>query len=77
MLSPDLRGVRYMAIRKANRCLRCGGNMLVDRDIYGWYEKCLQCGYCCELRGLGEFGHDPARKDKGPVGAPGHETKGR
>jgi len=25
------------------RCPRCGGNVFVYRDLYGWYEQCLQC----------------------------------
>jgi hypothetical protein len=53
---------------------RCGGDMFIDRDLYGWYEKRLQCGYCCELRGLDEFGQSSARKDERLVGMPGHET---
>lgn len=24
--------------------------MLVDRDQYGWYEQCLNCGYEHDLR---------------------------
>ena len=27
------------------RCLRCGGNIYLDRDYYGWYEQCLQCSH--------------------------------
>lgn len=26
-------------------CPRCGGDIFVDYDHYGWYERCLQCGY--------------------------------
>ncbi|MBI2860918.1 MAG: hypothetical protein HYX91_05360 [Chloroflexi bacterium] len=26
------------------RCLKCGGNLYLDRDLYGWYRECLQCG---------------------------------
>jgi len=26
-------------------CPRCKGNVLLDRDLYGWYEQCLQCSY--------------------------------
>jgi hypothetical protein len=48
--------------------------MFIDRDLYGWYEKCLQCSYCCDLRGLDEFGRSPALKDR-PVGVLGYETK--
>jgi hypothetical protein len=56
---------------KLRSCPRCGGDVFIDRDLYGWYEKCLQCGYCCELNGLGEFGQSPAvQKYKRPVGVP-------
>ncbi len=27
------------------RCPKCGGNIYLDKDHYGWYEQCLQCGY--------------------------------
>lgn len=27
------------------RCPKCGGNVYLDRDFYGCYEKCLQCSY--------------------------------
>ena len=27
------------------RCPKCGGNMYLDKDFYGWYEQCLQCSY--------------------------------
>jgi len=66
-----------MAMCKVKSCPRCGGNMFVDRDIYGWYEKCLQCGYCYELRGLDEFEQSIERKDKRLVGTPGHKPRGR
>jgi len=58
-------------------CPRCGGDMFIERDSYGWYEKCLQCGYCGESKGLDKLGHGSAREDKRPVGALGHETRGK
>ena len=31
-------------------CPKCiGGDLHVDRDMYGWYLKCLQCGYLRDL----------------------------
>jgi len=66
-----------MAMWKVKSCPHCGGDMFIDRDIYGWYEKCLQCGYCYELRSLEELRQSPARKDKGTAGTPGHESRGR
>jgi hypothetical protein len=26
-------------------CNRCQGDMHVDSDSYGWFVKCLQCGF--------------------------------
>ena len=39
-------------IRK--RCPKCGGNVYLDRDYYGWYEKCLQCAYTSDLKNVAE-----------------------
>jgi hypothetical protein len=31
-------------------CPRCKkGEVFIDRDHYGWYECCLQCGYTRDL----------------------------
>jgi len=66
-----------MEMWELKKCPRCGGDMFTDRDIYGWYEKCLQCGHCCELRSLGEIQQSLVRKDKSLVGTSGHEPRGR
>jgi hypothetical protein len=35
---------------KIGSCPRCNnGEVFIDRDIYGWYECCLQCGYSRDL----------------------------
>lgn len=42
-----------MSINRSNtqgRCSKCGGNLYIDRDPYGWYEQCLQCGFTCDLK---------------------------
>jgi len=66
-----------MAMWQLKKCPRCGGDMFIDRDIYGWYEKCLQCSYCCELRSLDEIRRISVRKDKRLAGTPEHELRGR
>jgi hypothetical protein len=33
-------------------CPRCKGDVLADRDFYGWYEQCLQCGHISDLPDL-------------------------
>ena len=30
-------------------CPRCKGDLFLERDIYGWYEQCLQCGHMKDL----------------------------
>jgi hypothetical protein len=38
---------------KINGCVRCkNGEVFIDRDLYGWYECCLQCGYSRDLPDL-------------------------
>jgi hypothetical protein len=35
---------------KIGNCPRCKqGEVFIDRDQYGWYECCLQCGYTRDL----------------------------
>jgi hypothetical protein len=35
---------------KIGNCPRCKkGELFIDRDFYGWYECCLQCGYNRDL----------------------------
>jgi hypothetical protein len=37
---------------KVDGCIRCKkGDVALDKDQYGWYEYCLQCGYMRELSG--------------------------
>ena len=36
------------------KCPRCGGNVFLDRDEYGWLEQCLQCSYSSVLGKLVE-----------------------
>ena len=31
-------------------CPKCGGSLYLDRDLYGWYEQCLNCGFTRDLR---------------------------
>ncbi len=40
-----------MATWRLKGCPRCNGDMFTDRDIDGWYEHCLLCGYTRDLPG--------------------------
>ena len=42
--------VTAMGKLKMGSCPRCNnGEIFIDRDHYGWYECCLQCGYSRDL----------------------------
>lgn len=30
-------------------CPKCGGDVRIDRDQYGWYEQCIQCAHIQDL----------------------------
>jgi hypothetical protein len=52
-------------------CPRCRrGDISVDKDQYGWYEYCLQCGYVRDLVDIDKVlpGH-PVYLKKGRYGA--------
>jgi hypothetical protein len=34
------------------RCPKCGGNIYFDKDYYGWFEKCICCGWSRDLPGI-------------------------
>lgn len=34
-----------MKILRLKSCPRCKGDVILDKDQYGWYEQCIQCGY--------------------------------
>ena len=60
-------------------CPKCKtGAVGVDRDHYGWYEYCIQCGYTRDLIGLVESGKEQAgsvkeRRRGSSISGPGEE----
>ncbi len=30
-------------------CIRCGGDVKIDRDMYGKFMSCLQCGWSRDI----------------------------
>jgi hypothetical protein len=52
---------------KLESCVRCKkGDVALDKDQYGWYEYCLQCGY---VRDVSDFAESSPRQ---PVGVEVH-----
>lgn len=46
-------------------CPKCKtGNVSIDRDQYGWYEYCIQCGYVRDLISMVEPGEPPSGEKK-------------
>ena len=41
-------------------CPKCEGDVLLERDHYGWYEQCLQCGYLRDLKTVVDVRKDSA-----------------
>ncbi len=50
-------------------CPRCRGDVVIDRDMDGWYEQCLQCGYQRYLESLAEAKPPVKREPKVAVAA--------
>jgi DNA-directed RNA polymerase subunit M/transcription elongation factor TFIIS len=46
------RGLSKMLHWKLKNCTKCGGDLFIDKDLDGWFEQCLQCGYRKELKEL-------------------------
>jgi hypothetical protein len=34
---------------KLHGCKKCQGTLILDKDEFGWYEECIQCGYSRDL----------------------------
>jgi len=45
-------------------CPRCEGDVLLDKDQYGWYEQCLQCGYLRDLEIIVEVEQQPTQEER-------------
>jgi DNA-directed RNA polymerase subunit M/transcription elongation factor TFIIS len=41
-----------MAVWKLKSCPRCNGDLFIQREIDGWYEECLSCGYQKDISDL-------------------------
>jgi hypothetical protein len=48
-----------------NSCPRCNGDMVLgNKDEYGWYEQCLQCGYLRDLEAIVQIEQQRAKGKK-------------
>ena len=64
-----------MGMLKLKGCPRCKkGDVKLDRDHYGWYEYCIQCGYVRDLMNMTELGQQQvcgAKEERRRVGTLG------
>ena len=42
-----------MKIPRLDRCPKCKGFLMREKDRYGLYEQCMQCGYIHDLQTVG------------------------
>ena len=40
---------RWTEMLRLKSCPRCKGDVLLEKDKYGWYEQCLQCSYLRDM----------------------------
>jgi len=50
-------GTEVLILKSCPKCKT--GAVGVDRDQYGWYEYCIQCGYVRDLTGMVELEQEP------------------
>ena len=55
-------------------CPKCNGDIFVDKDIDGWYERCLQCGYNQDLETIVEVKEQPTVRKREPATAGARKT---
>ena len=51
-------------VMKLKSCPRCKGDVMLDRDQYGWYEQCMQCGYLCDVKSIVDVSQPQIRTKK-------------
>jgi len=59
-----LKWVMEMVTWRLKSCPRCGGDISIDRELDGWYEQCLQCGYQRAISSTGEVYRRSGDKEK-------------
>jgi hypothetical protein len=51
-------------IVRLDRCPKCKGYVMLQKDSYGLYEECLQCGYVHDLLTVAEAEQRRAEEEK-------------
>jgi hypothetical protein len=58
-----------VAIPRLESCPKCEGQLLLERDNYGLYQQCLQCGYLHDLQTFTMLDNEEIEDEKELVGS--------
>jgi DNA-directed RNA polymerase subunit M/transcription elongation factor TFIIS len=58
-----------MAIQKLESCPKCKGHLILEKDNYGLYQQCLQCGYIHDLQTFPMIKDEEIEKEKELTGS--------
>jgi DNA-directed RNA polymerase subunit M/transcription elongation factor TFIIS len=58
-----------MAILRLDSCPKCKGQLLLEKDNYGLYQQCLQCGYLHDLQAFPVLDSEKTEDEKELVGS--------
>ena len=58
-------------------CPKCNGDIFLEKDFDGWYERCLQCGYNQDLETIVEVKEQPSVRKREPAIAGAGKTATR
>jgi DNA-directed RNA polymerase subunit M/transcription elongation factor TFIIS len=53
-----------MTIQKLENCPKCKGHLIIEKDNYGLYQQCLQCGYIHDLQIFPMIKDEEIKKEK-------------
>jgi hypothetical protein len=58
-----------VAISRLDSCPKCKGQLLLEKDNYGLYQQCLQCGYLHDLQTFSVIDSEEIEDEKELVGS--------
>jgi DNA-directed RNA polymerase subunit M/transcription elongation factor TFIIS len=65
-----------MTIPRLDSCPKCKGQLLLEKDNYGLYQQCLQCGYLHDLQTFSVLDSEEIEDEKELVGSRHVTAKG-
>ena len=57
-----------LGMLRLKACPRCNGDIVFERDEWGWYEQCIQCGYLRDLQNEDEVKQQQPQGEESWVG---------